>query len=200
MGTYAILFAIYIIGLFMAGNSAHKYFVESVGTFFLVFTIGNVVIAPGAGPLAPLPIGCCLMVMIYAGGHISGGHFNPAVTLGVWFRGKLETAHVLPYIIYQLLGSGIASQLVLYLKSKYHHEPMNVELDKSFLAEFLGTFALVWVVVNTATDYSTAGNSDYGMAIGITVMVMAFSVGGVSGGCFNPAVAFGVTIMRILKS
>jgi aquaporin Z len=69
-----------------------KYLVEFIGTFFLVFTIGMTVIAPGAGDMAPLAIGSVLAVMIFAGGHISGGHFNPAVTLGVWLRGKCPAA------------------------------------------------------------------------------------------------------------
>jgi aquaporin Z len=104
------------LGLVVAGpEAAHLYFVESVGTFFLVFTIGNVVIEPGAGPLAPIPIGSCLMVMIYAGGHVSGGHFNPAVSFGCWVRGALATKHLVPYIVYQILGSIIASNLVLYI-------------------------------------------------------------------------------------
>ncbi|MCI0408976.1 MAG: aquaporin, partial [Acidobacteria bacterium] len=62
----------------------NKYLVEFIGTFFLVLTIGFAVLEPGAGPLAPLAIGSALMVMVYAGGHISGAHYNPAVTLAVW--------------------------------------------------------------------------------------------------------------------
>jgi aquaporin Z len=54
-----------------------KYLAEFIGTFFLVLTIGCTVVGQGAGPLAPLAIGSALMVMIFAGGHISGGHFNP---------------------------------------------------------------------------------------------------------------------------
>ena len=74
----------------------NKYIAEFIGTFFLVLTIGCAVIGHGAGPFAPLAIGSALMVMIFAGGHISGGHFNPAVTLGVWLRGKCETKDVVP--------------------------------------------------------------------------------------------------------
>jgi aquaporin Z len=76
----------------------NKYVAEFIGTFFLVLTIGCTVIGHSAGPFAPLAIGSALMVMIFAGGHISGGHFNPAVTLGVWLRGKCETKDVAPYM------------------------------------------------------------------------------------------------------
>jgi aquaporin Z len=69
-----------------------KYLVEFIGTFFLVFTVG-VSVRSGA----PLAIGASLMVMIFAGGHISGRHFNPAVTLAVWLRGKCAAKDVLPY-------------------------------------------------------------------------------------------------------
>src|SRR5438045_5784147 len=82
-----------------------KYVAELIGTFFLVLTIGCAVIGNGAGPLAPLAIGSALMVMIFAGAHISGAHFNPAVTLGVWMRGRCETKDVAPYILFQLIGA-----------------------------------------------------------------------------------------------
>src|SRR6202166_4724350 len=94
-----------------------RYFAELIGTFFLVLTIGCTVIGHGAGPLAPLAIGSALMVMIFAGGHISGGHFNPAVTLGVWLRGKCEAKHVVPYMLFQVIGAMLAAFLVLFLKA-----------------------------------------------------------------------------------
>src|ERR1700744_2735624 len=94
-----------------------KYLVEFIGTFFLVFTIGMTVIDPGAGPLAPIAIGAALMIMVYAGGHVSGGHYNPAVTLGVWLRGRCSTADVVPYWISQLLGATAAAFLALHLKA-----------------------------------------------------------------------------------
>ena len=82
-----------------------KYIAEFIGTFFLVLTIGCTVIGAGAGVIAPLAIGAALMVMVYAGGHISGGHYNPAVTLGVLIRGKVSAADVVPYILAQLAGA-----------------------------------------------------------------------------------------------
>ena len=178
-----------------------KYLVELIGTFFLVFTIGNVVIPPGAGNLAPLAIGSVLMVMIYAGGHISGGHFNPAVTLAVWLRGKCPTGDVPGYMISQVVGAVVAAFAVLYLKGNpVLPPPGELKVGPALLAEFLGTFALARTVLNTATAKGTAGNSNYGLAIGFTVLAMAYAVGGVSGGAFNPAVAVGVTVMNLVGS
>ena len=94
----------------------NKYVAELIGTFFLVLTIGCTVIGHGAGPFAPLAIGSALMVMIFAGGHISGGHFNPAVTLGVWLRGKCEAKDVAPYMIFQIMGAVLAALVVKFLK------------------------------------------------------------------------------------
>src|SRR5262249_8149612 len=167
----------------------NKYIAEFIGTFFLVLTMGCRVIAPGAGPLAPLAIGSALMVMVFAGGHISGGHFNPAVTLGVWLRGKCEAKDVAPYMISQVAGAVVASLAVRYLKSRATIAPIQLATLPALLAEFLFTFALVYVVLNSATAKSTAGNSFYGLAIGFTVLVGAYSVGSISGGAFNPAVA-----------
>jgi aquaporin Z len=177
-----------------------KYLVEFIGTFFLVLTIGMTVIAPGAGALAPLAIGAALMIMVYAGGHVSGGHYNPAVTLAVWLRGRCASADVLPYWISQILGALAASSLTIYLKGHPTVVPAEVNIGPAFIAEFVGTFALAYVVLNVATAKGTAGNSNYGLAIGFTVTTMAFALGGVSGGAFNPAVAVGITEMHIEKS
>lgn len=176
-----------------------KYLVEFIGTFFLVFTIGSVVIDPGAGALAPVAIGSALMVMVYAGGHISGGHYNPAVTLGVWLRGKCASGDVPGYMAAQVVGAVVASVIALSLKGNPNLTAKMVPTVPSLIAEFLGTFALVWVVLNTATAKGTSGNSNYGLAIGFTVLTMAFAVGGISGGAFNPAVAIGATMMHLIN-
>jgi aquaporin Z len=171
-----------------------KYLVEFIGTFFLVFTVGCTVIPPNAGIMAPIAIGASLMVMVFAGGHVSGGHFNPAVTLAVWIRGKTDTKDVIPYWIAQFA----AAWLVGKIKMPGAAMPLAMMSWKApFVAEFLFTFALCWVVLNVATSKGTAGNSFYGVAIGMTVMVGAYAVGGVSGGAFNPAVATGITRMGL---
>lgn len=178
----------------------NKYLTEFIGTFFLVFTVGMSVIEPGAGALAPLAIGSALMVMIYAGGHISGGHYNPAVTLGVLIRGKIEIKDAVPYWIAQFAAGIVAALLVSFLKGDAAMtaiKPLSHDVIKSLLVEFLFTFALVYVVLNVATAEANAGNSYFGLAIGFTVLVGAFAVGSVSGGAFNPAVALGISTMGL---
>src|ERR1700686_5141387 len=175
----------------------NKYVAEFIGTFFLVLTIGCSVIGNGAGPLAPLAIGSALMVMIFAGGHISGGHFNPAVTLGVWLRGKCEATDVAPYMMFQIIGAVLAASVVKFLKGGAAVTALQPATVPALLAEFLFTFALVYVVLNVATAKGTSGNSFYGLAIGMTVMTGAFAVGDISGGAFNPAVAVGITVMGL---
>src|ERR1035441_8314429 len=157
------------------------------------------VIKPDAGNMAPLAIGGALMVMVYAGGHISGGHFNPAVTLAVWLRGKCPSADVPGYIASQIVAGVAAAFVARFLKGNPEITPMDLQVVPALVAEFLGTFALCWVVLNTATAKATAGNSNYGLAIGFTVTVMAYAVGGISGGAFNPAVAVGITVMHLVK-
>ena len=180
-----------------------KYLVEFIGTFFLVLTVGMTVIEPGAGALAPLAIGSALMIMVYAGGHVSGGHYNPAVTLAAWLRGRCPSGDVPGYWISQILGAFAAAFLAIYFKGGSDHlltTPPEIHVVPALLAELVGTFALAYVVLNVATAKATAGNSNYGLAIGFTVMTMAFALGGVSGGAFNPAVATGITVMHLEKA
>lgn len=174
-----------------------KYITELIGTFFLVFTVGCTVIAGGAGVIPPLAIGAALMVMVFAGGHVSGGHYNPAVTLGVWIRGRCPAGDVVPYWISQGIGALLAAAAVSYVKAGASVRPMSLAVGPALLAEFLFTFALVYVVTNVATAKATAGNAFYGLAIGMTVMAGAFAVGNISGGAFNPAVALGITVMGL---
>lgn len=174
-----------------------KYVAEFIGTFFLVLTIGLTVIGAGATVIAPLAIGAALMVMVYAGGHISGAHYNPAVTIGVFIRGKVMLADVVPYIIAQLAGAALATVVVKFFRAGVEVTPMALQAGPAFLAEFLFTFALVYVVLNAATAEGTSGNSFYGLAIGLTVLTGAFAVGSISGGAFNPAVALGISMLGL---
>lgn len=175
----------------------NKYITEFIGTFFLLLTIGCSVIIGGAGVIAPLAIGSILMVMIYAGGHISGGHYNPAVTLAVWVRGRCSTKDVVPYWLAQFIAAAVAAVVVNYLRGEHTAAPMKLAPGPALLAEFLFTFALAYVVVNSATAKGTAGNSFYGLAIGFTVMSGAFAVGSISSAAFNPAVAVGISILGL---
>ena len=172
-----------------------KSLVEFIGTFFLVFTVGMAVRSGAA--LAPLAIGASLMVMIFAGGHVSGGHYNPAVTFALFLRGKCPKGDLIPYWIAQFLAGVAAALVVSYLfGGRAAHEALHGTIP-SAIVELLFTFALVWVVLNVATAKGTAGNSFYGLAIGMTVMAGATVVGGVSGGAFNPAVGLGVFTMGL---
>lgn len=178
-----------------------KYLVESIGTFFLVLTV-ILAVNGTAGNMAPIAIGSILMVMIYAGGHISGGHFNPAVTLGVWIRGKCPASDVPGYMIAQLVGGVIAASVGIYILG-FIPGAAGITTGGTFdfvgggLAEFLGTFALVWVVLHTATARGTSGNSFYGLAIGFTLMACIYGPGVVTGGAFNPAVAVGISFAEM---
>ena len=176
-----------------------RYLTEFVGTFFLVLTIGLTVLDRTL--FAPLAIGASLMIMIYMGGHISGAHYNPAVSLAVFLRGKLPAKDLVPYWIVQVAGALIASITVYVLLGKtFAPEPAkSANAFQALLVEFLFTFALALVVLNSATSPHTAGNSFYGLAIGFTVVVGAFAGGPISGGAFNPAVGIGPTLLHAIK-
>jgi aquaporin Z len=175
-----------------------EYLTETIGTFFLVLTVGLTVM--GGSPFAPLAIGASLMIMVYMGGHISGGHYNPAVTLAVAMRGKLPGKQVVPYWISQLVGAVLAALAAkVIMNHTFAPAPaINATRFEALAVEFLYTFALCIVVLQTATSAKTQGNSYYGLAIGFTIVVAAFAGGPISGGAFNPAVGAGPTIVNAL--
>lgn len=177
-----------------------KLVVEFIGTFFLVFTVGCAVVSSNANP--PLAIGAVLMVMIFAGGYISGGHYNPAVSLAVFLRGRMTGSELAQYWIVQLIGGllgAIMSHVVTGNDGSVNMSPgADVSATIAILAEAIGTFALAYVVLNVATSKGTAGNPTYGLAIGFTVFAMAVALGGISGGAFNPAVGVGRTVADMI--
>jgi len=177
-----------------------KYLTELIGTFFLVLTIACTGLLGVEGVIAPLAIGAVLMVMVYAGGHISGGHYNPAVSLACAIRGALEWKQFIPYVLAQVLGGVLAVYFFKLMAegSIMVIEPTEFSLKGLLLAEFIFTFALCYTVLQTATTKNTAGNSYYGLAIGFIVLVGAFSVGGTfCAGAFNPAVAISAGLMGL---
>src|SRR5215211_7533128 len=116
----------------------NKYIAEFIGTFFLVLTIGCTGIGAGAGVIAPLAIGAALMVMVFAGGHISGAHYNPAVTLAVLIRGKVKAGDVVPYMIAQVLAAAVAALVVTKcLRAGIDVSPIAPKIGPALLAEFL---------------------------------------------------------------
>jgi aquaporin Z len=166
------------------------YLVEFIGTFFLVL---------GAAMYGAVGATLCLMVMVYAGGHISGAHFNPAVTLAVMIRGKATLKEAVPYWIVQFAGGIVAAIIAYYLFGKEGTGNCAIAPDgtfKALAAEVIGTFALAYVVLNVATTTGTKGNSFYGLAIAGTVFAMAVTIGSFSGGAFNPAVGVGLSIQK----
>jgi len=176
----------------------NKYLTEFIGTFFLVLTVGCTVMTREPGMIPPLAIGAALMVMVYAGGHVSGGHYNPAVTLAVFIRGRCDKKDVAPYMVAQFSAAVAAAIVTAFLAGV--GTPMDIRnIPAALLAEFLFTFALAYVVLNTATAKGTSGNSFYGLAIGMTVMVGAFSVARISGAALNPAVALGAGLMKLVR-
>jgi len=168
-----------------------KYVVEFIGTFFLV---------SGAILYGAIGASLALIIMVYAGGHISGAHYNPAVTTAMYIRGKVTSAELPGYYIAQLLAGVIAATLIYYVFEK---QGQNSVCDgfpngamKTALAEIIGTFALAYVILNVATTKGTAGNSYFGLAIGGTVLAMAVAFGNFSGGVFNPAVGLGLCVHK----
>lgn len=175
-----------------------KYFNEFIGTFFLVLVVGMTVLDPnGVGLWAPLAIGSALAVLVYAGGHISGAHYNPAVSLAVYLRKKLSAKDLVMYWIAQLTAGAFAAGVTLFFKEKGAPEALELDHTKALLGEFLFTFILCYVVLNVATTKATAGNSYFGWAIGFTVLAGAYAVGPISSAAFNPAVALGISILHL---
>jgi aquaporin Z len=139
------------------------------------------------------------MVMVSAGGHVSGAHYNPAVSTAVLLRGGLERSTYVPYIVAQVFAAVAAGVVIIILGYDFDSTAKLAGAGKMLIVEFLFTFALAWVVLNVATTRGTEGNSFYGLAIGFTVAAGAFAVGAVSGGAFNPAVAIGAMVMGLLS-
>ncbi len=174
----------------------NKLLVEAIGTFFLVLTVG---LTAGKTDFAPLAIGASLMIMVYAGGHISGAHYNPAVTLGLLIRKKIGASEAAGYMVAQVIAGAVAALTAQFLVGSSFGAPSpgdGFSSGQAVLNEILFTFALVWVVLNTATAKATEGNSFYGLAIGFTVVVAAFAGGGISGGAYNPAVGLGPNLIK----
>ena len=169
-----------------------NYITEFIGTFFLVLAIGLT-----GNPLA---IGVMLMVMVYMGGHISGAHYNPAVSIAMIFRGLLSVKEAINYILSQLAGAFLAAIFVQWVGgSVMEVGPSNTASVLQILSvEATFTFALVLVILNVATNPKTEGNSYYGLAIGFTVMAGAFAGGGISGGAYNPAVGTGPILVDVI--
>lgn len=173
-----------------------NYLMESIGTFFLVLTIGLVIVEPQVKYIAPIIIGFTLSVMIFIGGHISGGHYNPAVTTAMLFQGKLNRVQWLGYIFFQVIGASIAGILAIYLNGT-GADTLRMSLGKAFIVEFLYAFLLVFTVLCLSVLPKNTSSLLTGIGVGLVVAIGAFTVGDISGGSFNPAVVIGSLILGV---
>ena len=178
-----------------AAAASRKYATEAIGAFFLTFTV----VACGllGSVFTPLAAGAALMVMVYAGGHISGGHYNPAVTMAALWRGAIDKSDAAAYWVAQLAGGVIAGVVARAIINPATVRTLSLSghaFIAAALVELLFTFALGYVVLNVATSKDQKGNQFFGLAIGFTIAAGAFAVGGVSGGAFNPAVTLGAAM------
>ena len=176
-----------------------KYFMEFIGTYFLVLTVGCVVMMGTIGVIPAIAVGAVLMLLVYAGGYISGGHYNPAVTLAALIRKALPWSHSIQYWVAQFVGAICASMTVMFFaKDILPLAPIELDIVPMFIGEMLFTFLLAFVVLHTATTAETEKNSYFGLAIGSCVMVGIFTVGGICAAAFNPAVAVGVGLLGLV--
>jgi aquaporin Z len=170
-----------------------KLLTELVGTFAFLSVIA---LSKPIGPLAPVAIGSALMVVVYMGGHVSGGHYNPAVSFGLWLRRKIDVVTLLSYWVVQLIGAALAF-IFGYMVSG--HTPgiapaPTATIIQALAVETVFTGLLVLTVLNVAATRATTGNSYFGLAIGFSIVIGAFAGGPISWGAFNPAVGFGATL------
>ena len=171
-----------------------KLFIEFFGTYFLVLIIG---LSSGN----PIAVGFGLMVLVYTGAHISGAHYNPAVTLALFLQKEISALDSVKYVISQIVGSTLAALSIYLMNTNMQVQPvLGDSVYPIFFSEIIFTFLLVFVILNVATHPNLKGNSFYGIAIGLTVMTGIFSVGPISGAVFNPAVSLGPSIIDLITS
>lgn len=173
----------------------NRYITEFIGTFFLVFTVLLMITQHTMPLVTPLAIGLVLSVMVYSGSYLSGAHYNPVVSFSAYLIGKLSLRDLGPYILFQFMGGALAVLLLFSVRSDLFVEPLLLNIREVMIAEFLFTFALVYVIFNTAYNDATKGNSYYGFAIGSTVAAGIYAVGDISKGVFNPITLLPLVVM-----
>ena len=178
-------------------ENIRRYIAEFIGAFVLMFTIACVILIPTSNVIGAIAIGFALMIMVYALSQVSGGHFNPAVSLAASIRGALSYKKLIPYMIFQIIGALLAACLALNMANGNNQGMLTFNIKNMMIAEFIFTFVLCYVVLMTATSYRVDGNSFYGLAIGSSVTTGIFAVGNLCFTAFNPAVAIGLGIIGI---
>jgi aquaporin Z len=181
-----------------------KLLTEFIGTFFLMLTIAMVVKSGKATGFEPIAIGGMIMALIYAGGPVSGAHYNPAMSIAAFIRGIMTINEMVAYIGAQIVAAIFAAVTSSALLQGIATENANLPLEKidiipALLAEFFGTFVMVFVILNVATSKRSEGNSYFGLAIAMVVIGIIYAFGPVSGGIFNPAVMVGACVANILE-
>jgi aquaporin Z len=174
-----------------------KYITELIGTFFLVLAV----CLTGGNYLAPIGVGCLLATLIYMGYNISGAHYNPATTLAVLISGKISIKDSLWYILFQFIGSFAAAYFFFAIWGRNIGVPrpnMEINILKPFALEMVFTFILILIILFVATSKKTAGNSYYGIAIGLTMVGLSIAGAFISGAAFNPAIAAGPILTDVL--
>eukprot|EP00933_Yihiella_yeosuensis_P030625 TRINITY_DN2423_c1_g1_i1.p1 TRINITY_DN2423_c1_g1~~TRINITY_DN2423_c1_g1_i1.p1 ORF type:complete len:451 (-),score=106.37 TRINITY_DN2423_c1_g1_i1:64-1416(-) len=169
---------------------------EFLGTFFLVLTVGLNVMA--SSKAAAFSIGAGLTSMIYALGDVSGAHFNPAVTTAIRISGRCPDLNekMGKYIGAQMAGGILAAMLysIMYVNQSFPLGPAaKATWGQVFVAEFVFTFILAYVVLCVAVSERTKASHMFGLAIGACIIVGGNAIGGISGGSLNPAVSFGIS-------
>jgi aquaporin Z len=183
--------------------SNRKYLAEFIGTFFLALTVCMITFSKVSADLQPFAIGATLMALIYSIGHISGAQFNPVVSVALYLRGKINAKDLAFYMASQVLGGIVAAFTVQLLLSgkppiaPFNSPPPYFSMGQAILAEALGTFAMVWVILNVATAKALEGNSFYGLAIAFVVTGMIYTFGSVSAGYFNPAILGSLCVAKL---
>jgi aquaporin Z len=178
-----------------------KYINEFIGTFFLVLTMVMVCYNGTPTGFAPLAIGIAMAAMIHAGAHISGAHYNPAVTIAFFMQKKISLNDGVAYMAAQIIGAVFAAFTAMTLLGGVAEstDPRPFQFQSPvppLLAEFIGTFVMVYVILNVAMNKSEHSKSFYGLSVGFIVIANTFVFSPVSGGGFNPAVAIGLSSIK----
>lgn len=184
---------------------------EFIGPFALVFAGVGAIIATQGGNLVAIALahGLAIGLMVTALGHVSGGHFNPAVTIGMLVTGKINAPWAGIYIVVQILGAtaAAAALAVIYpdlgdigrnnpgINNGVPSVSPDAGLLGAFVLEVVLTFFLVWVIFGTAVDWRTP-KAITGLAIGLTITMDIFAGGAISGAVMNPARALGPAIVQ----
>lgn len=183
-----------------------KLLAEFVGTFTLIFVGAGAIIQTGGNDLVAIAFahGLAIAVMVSSLGHVSGGHFNPAVTIGAWVTQKIDSSNAIAYLAAQLAGAAAAAGLLRAAIPAIGWKAVNlgvpsvlkgISTGQAVLIEAVLTFFLVWVIFATAIDPEGAFGKIAGLAIGLTITMDIFMGGRLTGAAMNPARWFGPAIV-----